>query len=63
MNDRKSFFKNGKTFSVKNGNYHKNRFIMEMLPEFLKEYRGHRLVIKADSELTVEQYLLDITLF
>ncbi|NLB16471.1 MAG: tyrosine-type recombinase/integrase [Clostridiales bacterium] len=36
---------------------------MEMLPEFLREYRGHRLVIKADSELTVEQYLLDITLF
>ncbi|NLZ36313.1 MAG: tyrosine recombinase XerC [Clostridiales bacterium] len=36
---------------------------MEMLPDFLKEYRGHLLVIKADSELTVEQYLIDITLF
>lgn len=36
---------------------------MNDLPDILREYRSHLLVIKADSPKTVDQYLLDLTLF
>ena len=36
---------------------------MNDLPDILREYKSHMLVIKADSPKTVDQYLLDLSLF
>lgn len=33
------------------------------LPDILREYKSHLLIIKADSPKTADQYLLDLTLF